>query len=407
MVRQRIPIILNEFPNDSPWKENLPGGDIKLSRYLSVPIFDGGEIAAIAAVGNKDEEYDDYDVKELTLIATCAWGIIQRRNAIEQLSNSEEYYRTLIENSSDPFLVIDKNGFIKYLSPSVERLYGYASEEITGESVFELIHLDDRETARGLIKKLIDNPDVIHKEEIRTFYKKQETRVFEVMGKKLPAEMGNESVVINARDITEIKAVERKLRESESKYHHLFENAGDAIFVADVETGIITEANKQAELLMGRPASEIIGMHQKDMHPELEKERCSKGFKMVAFSDSTKTVTTQSLFVINNKQLIPVEISAATFEVGGRKLMQGIFRDITERKRLEEERLEREVQSATRNTQQKLVKLKKLAAQSIGLKEITYKSYKMRCIMQETPKVSPGPIHTDSDRRGKLEPEKR
>ncbi len=65
----------------------------------------------------------------------------------------------------------------------------------------------------------------------------------------------------------ERKRAEEMLRESEGKYRHLFDNLNDAVFIADVETGVIIEANKEATRLLGRNRNEIIGMHQSELHP--------------------------------------------------------------------------------------------------------------------------------------------
>jgi PAS domain S-box-containing protein len=61
--------------------------------------------------------------------------------------------------------------------------------------------------------------------------------------------------------------VEETLRKSEEKYRGLFEEAMDAIFVADAETGIILDCNRAALRLVGRKKSEVIGKHQRILHP--------------------------------------------------------------------------------------------------------------------------------------------
>ncbi|MFV1977321.1 MAG: sensor histidine kinase [Candidatus Scalindua sp.] len=133
--------------------------------------------------------------------------------------------------------------------------------------------------------------------------------------------------------IAELEAFQTKLRESEEKYHKLLETANDAVFIADAETGIILDANKKAEELLGMPAEKIIGMHQSQLHPQEEAERYRKIFKKHI---QNKTAVSEDIFVVNNNShRIPVEISASVTEIGSKKFIQGIFRDITERKRRE------------------------------------------------------------------------
>ena len=77
-------------------------------------------------------------------------------------------------------------------------------------------------------------------------------------------------MVITAHDITERNRTEQTLKESEEKYRKLFEETIDAIFVADFETGILIDCNHAAAKLVGRERSELIGMHQRFLHPEGE-----------------------------------------------------------------------------------------------------------------------------------------
>ena len=115
----------------------------------------------------------------------------------------------------------------------------------------------------------------------------------------------------------------------EEKYHKLIETTNDAIFIADVKTGIILYANKRAEELMDMPAEKIVGMHQKQLHPADKAEKYKK-----LFSDHIRRgeAISEEVFVCRKGgHSVPVEISASVIEWEGKKVIQGIFRDITER----------------------------------------------------------------------------
>jgi diguanylate cyclase (GGDEF)-like protein/PAS domain S-box-containing protein len=119
------------------------------------------------------------------------------------------------------------------------------------------------------------------------------------------------------------------LKKSEEKFRKLVETANDAIFIADAETGIIIDANQRAETLLGIPVEKIIGMHQTQLHPPEEAERYGEIFQRHI---ETGKATTELLFVVNGSgQKIPVEISANVTEIAGKKIIQGIFRDVSER----------------------------------------------------------------------------
>jgi PAS domain S-box-containing protein len=138
------------------------------------------------------------------------------------------------------------------------------------------------------------------------------------------------------QEINVRKQAEKELRKSEEKYHKLIDTANDAIFIAETETGIIIDANKKAEELLGVPVEEIIGMHQALLHEKDDRDYYRKLFADQAQRD--KGVITGDIFVCHkNGNKIPIEISTSVTDIGGIKIMQGIFRNITERKQAEKE----------------------------------------------------------------------
>ncbi|MEW6235483.1 MAG: PAS domain S-box protein [Candidatus Omnitrophota bacterium] len=132
----------------------------------------------------------------------------------------------------------------------------------------------------------------------------------------------------------ERRRMQELMDRTDEKYRILMESANDAIFVADAEKGIILEANKKAEELIGRPAQEIIGHHYSHLHPPDKMEEIQRGFQDAA-QKSNVLVTKEYYIQHRDGRQIPVEISSNVIELGGKKLIQGIFRDLTERKRAE------------------------------------------------------------------------
>ncbi len=134
-------------------------------------------------------------------------------------------------------------------------------------------------------------------------------------------------------------AIERKrageaLRKSEEKYRKQFEEALDAIVIADAETGILIDCNRAALELVGRKKSELVGKHQRILHPPEEiKGKLSRTFKQHIKEKEGQALETQ---VITKKgEIKEVAIKANILELENKKVLQGIFRDITERKQAE------------------------------------------------------------------------
>jgi len=131
------------------------------------------------------------------------------------------------------------------------------------------------------------------------------------------------------------RKTETELRKSEEEFRLTFENAKDAIFWANPETGIIIRCNKAAEILLEKTRNDIIGVSQAALHPS-EKSKCY--IKMFKKHIKQKGALDEEAEVITGAGKIkPVHITASVTSVAGRPIVQGIFRDISERKQQEEE----------------------------------------------------------------------
>jgi PAS domain S-box-containing protein len=142
-------------------------------------------------------------------------------------------------------------------------------------------------------------------------------------------------VLVLTGAIVRQRRAEEALRESEEKYRQLMNTANDAIFIAEVKTGIVIDANQKAQELLNLPVEKIIGMHQSQLHPPEEAQRYQSIFKQ--HIEEGGQITEEIILINAEGRRIPVEISASVTEVKGRKLVQGIFRDVTERCRAEAE----------------------------------------------------------------------
>jgi len=131
------------------------------------------------------------------------------------------------------------------------------------------------------------------------------------------------------------KATEEESRQSEEKYKSLFENANDAIFLADARTGYIIDANREAERLLGRPLREIIGMHQSQLHPRDKADYYRTLFQHSA--EERPAATIEAEVIKKDGTVVPVYLSSSVVPLHGRKLIQEMFKDISAYRRAERE----------------------------------------------------------------------
>jgi PAS domain S-box-containing protein len=133
---------------------------------------------------------------------------------------------------------------------------------------------------------------------------------------------------------------QQALRESERQFRALFDGAPDAVFLADPESGVILDANSAASRLLLTPREEIIGRHQSELHPARHAEQVREVFRertRVA-RQGGEPRSVEAVVLRSDGTEVPVEILAETVDLHGKPVFQGIFRDLTDRKRAEEER---------------------------------------------------------------------
>lgn len=274
--------------------------------------------------------------------AVVAFRDLTTRRQIEaKLIDSERRYRALFNHVNDPIFAVDpQTGRILDCNEKACEMEGRSREELVGMAVAELHPPEEREQLPERFREVIEKGSITgitgvhHESKDGTLIPVEVSAAMtELEGRKI-----NISVV---RDVTKQRQLEEEQRrgaeelvDSEVKYRSLVASANDAIFVADVDTGRIIEANQRAEDLLGRPLAEIIGMHQSQLHPS---DKAQEYIEIFAREVAKRRGIVRDVYVERKDgSLVPVEISASVSEIGGRLLLQGIFHDVSDRKAAED-----------------------------------------------------------------------
>lgn len=128
--------------------------------------------------------------------------------------------------------------------------------------------------------------------------------------------------------------VEKALQKSKEEFKLAFEDATDAIFWADPENGLIANCNKAAEILLEKKREEIVGYPQTAIHPPQKAEYYANVFKK--HIEEKGAVDERAEIITKSGKIKPVHITASVTTVGGKPIIQGVFRDIAERKQTEQ-----------------------------------------------------------------------
>jgi PAS domain S-box-containing protein len=133
---------------------------------------------------------------------------------------------------------------------------------------------------------------------------------------------------------------EEALRESEARFRALFESSPNGIFLTDPETLEILDCNATACAMNGYAREELLGRTINVLHPDEVQVRMEAPGGRARFVEQLRKegpITVESIHRRRDGTLFPMETSMCLLEVGGRSVVMGIDRDITERKKTEEE----------------------------------------------------------------------
>jgi PAS domain S-box-containing protein len=267
--------------------------------------------------------------------------ITEHKRAEETLRRSEERYRRVADAVTDYIYTVRvENGqpVGTIHSQACEAVTGYSPEEFSSDSYLwiRMIPEEDRDIVRDQASRILlnDDPEPIEHHIVC------KDGCIRWVSSTLVANRDAQGDLVSydglVCDITERKRAEEALKKSEEKFRKQFEEALDAIIIADAKTGIIIDCNPAASELVGREKTELVGKHQKILHPPEEIEgELSRTFKKHLGQKEGQALETQ--IITKGGEIKEVAIKASLLVIEGREVLQGVFRDITERKRAEQE----------------------------------------------------------------------
>ena len=258
--------------------------------------------------------------------------ITERKHAEEQLRHSSLYTRSLIEASLDPLVTISREGKITDVNEATEKVTGASRERLIGSDFSD--YFTEPEKARQGYQRVFaegavrDYPLAIRSTSGKITDVLYNAAVFRNEAGEV------EGVVAAARDITERKRAEEKLRSASLYTRSLLEASLDPLVTISRE-GKITDVNEATEKVTGFARARLIGSDFSDYFADLEKAR--EGYQRV-FSEGY--VRDYPLAIRHTSGQITEVLYNATLFRNEKGEVEGVFaaaRDITERKRAEEE----------------------------------------------------------------------
>lgn len=269
----------------------------------------------------------------------CREGIMLditvRKQTEEALKQSEERFRNLFENANDIIYVHDLQGNYISMNLAAERIFGYTREEALKLNMSDIAVPEQLELVREKLREKIKGSTKQTAYELDCVKKDGTTLTLEVNSTIITKNGVPVAVQGIARDVTERKHSEEALRESEVRYRDLFENANDLIYTHDLR-GNFTSLNRAGERITGYTRDEAVTMNIAQV---VAPESLQAAREMTARKLAEDRPTTYEINIIaKDGKRVSLELSTRLIVRKGIPVgVQGIGRDITERRRAQEE----------------------------------------------------------------------
>jgi len=257
--------------------------------------------------------------------------VTEQKNINEQIKESEEKYRLITENAHDLIALLNEKFEVLYINEgSMFNIAGYTPDEVIGRDATDFVHPEDIYLAVGLLKEGFQTGK--GSADIRFKHKNGSTLWLQLNGTAFTDKNGNLRAIIIARDVTEAKEAEIKLKESEEKYRALSETSPDSVILQDFE-GYIVDCNVKTEEYLNKSREELIGKSFLDVFitPENKMPWIIEMFKKIRVGEINYPLTIE--YFTESGESKWIENHSSLFRIEDKTYIQTIIQDITIRKK--------------------------------------------------------------------------
>jgi PAS domain S-box-containing protein len=340
-LRTEHRIVAHDAANDARTREFHPDylEAHGITAMLDVPITHGRNVIGVLCnehVGPKREWQSDEEnfASSIANLASIALAAKRRTKAKAEPLRMRDAFQTLVENALDLIALVDEDGVISYVTPSVSHVLGHRAEDLVGRPSGDFIHPEDRRELARAFRRQTRGDEAAPVISCRIRHREGTWRFFEASGNRLSPETGLQGFMVSFRDVTERKRWQRAIQESERRNSAVIDNAMDA-YMAMNTAGQIIGWNAQAEAMFGwrrekvlgqRLSSVIIPPEYRDAHEEGLQRYLATGESHIM----NRRVEMTALH--RDGHTFPLELSMTHVRIGDSNTFSAFARDITDRK---------------------------------------------------------------------------
>ncbi len=323
-LRQRTPMLVNDCAESG--------------RLLCVPVVDSGLVRMLVGAAGKPQPYTPFDLETTRLVAETVWRIIAQQRADAALRTSEATLMEAQYVAGMGSYVLDVATGRWESSQALDSLFGIDKEYERSVLGWEdLIHREDRDMMDAYFRDEVVGERVAFNKEYRiTRYDDATERWVRGLGKLefdergLPCKMRG-----TIQDITEVKQAEDAMRRTEERYRTVFLTSPDGIIVNRLADGLYLDFNDGFLRLVGLTRTDVLGKTLRDIN--IWSHRDGQRRLMQALQGDDYFENLEINFNAANGKAITALMSAHVTALDGVPCLLSVIRDITERKKVEEE----------------------------------------------------------------------
>lgn len=285
VVRQKKPILVNDFDAENSLKKGYPEGHVHLKKFLAIPVFHEDKIVANVGVANKETDYTEDDILQLKLLMDAVWKRIIGRRVSKILEQEKEKAQLYLDIVPIIILTLDVEGKVKMINEEGLKILKTSADNVIGRDWIEsFVPEEEREKVSKVLESLkqghedqnvlnkIEN-DILDTEGVRhqTIWKSRVIR--DESGKVV-------EIIASGQDVTESKEIISSLAQAEGKFQKYIEVSPQGIFVVNPK-GEFLMVNPMACELLDYTAQELLQMNMTDIVLEERKERIAIEFAAI------------------------------------------------------------------------------------------------------------------------------